>query len=308
MSEDDLPAEFIQRIRGALGEDGAAWLRDLPGLAADLADRWQVTLGEPFELSYNYVARARRQDGTEVVFKVGSWGAETVQEIRALSIYGGVGSCRLMEADESRGAMLLERVRPGTMLRQVAADDDDAATRIAASLMRRLWRPADEIQDRSGLRPLSEWFRAFARHRAFYGGPGPFPERVMDHAEGVTRELLASAPAEVLLHADFHHDNVLASSRDGWLAIDPKGMLGDPGYEVGPFLLNPDPRPSPPRTPRQLARRLALQAANLALDRKRLRLWGIAHAVLSACWSAEGHGIGWQNAIRAAERLIDLPG
>ena len=170
--------------------------------------------------------------------------------------------------------------------------------------MRRLWRSVAEIGDTAGLPPLAEWFRAFARHRAFYGGAGPFAERTLSHAEGVVWELFASVETEVLLHADFHHDNLLTAEREPWLAIDPHGMIGDPGYEVGPFLLNPWPQDGQPKSAQLLARRLDIFAEELAYDRERLRLWGVAHAVLSACWSAENHGTDWQNAITAAERLM----
>ncbi|MCC7370428.1 MAG: aminoglycoside resistance protein [Chloroflexi bacterium] len=244
-------------------------------------------------------------DEGEAVLKVGPWGAENVQEIRALRLYAGRGACRLLEADEDVGAALLERVRPGRRLRDVVTDDD-AATRIAAGLMQRLWIPAGEIADTRGLRPLASWFtRAFARHRAEYGGAGPFAPGLFEAAERIAGELLASAPCEVLLHADLHHENILTGEREPWLAIDPKGMLGDPGYEVGPFLLNPDPQASPPKDGPRLHRRLDLFAEALAYDRERLRLWGVVHAVLSACWSAEDGGSGWQNAITAAERLLE---
>jgi streptomycin 6-kinase len=301
----EIPAPFAQHVRDLLGEAGKVWLRGLPGLVADLSVRWDIRVGAPFDLSYNYVAEARRRDGTEAVVKLAPpWeDGELAQEIHALRLYAGNGACRLLEADADLGALLLERLRPGTMLRDVAASDDDAATRIGADVMQRLWRPAAELPERGQFRPLAEWFRAFPRHRAFFAGAGPFPPGVLDHAEALVRELLATSPREVLLHADFHHDNVLASGRAGWLAIDPKGMLGDPGYEVGPFLLNPDPD-GPAKSAVLLNRRLDIFAEALAYDGGRLRAWAIAHAVLSACWTAENNGDGWQPAIAAAENLI----
>jgi streptomycin 6-kinase len=301
----EIPARFAQHVRDLLGEAGADWLRGLPRLIADLSDRWDIRVGTPFGLSYNYVARARRRDGAEAVIKLAPpWDdGELVQEIHALRLYAGDGACRLLEADADLGALLLERLRPGTMLRELAETEDDAATSIGADLMQRLWRPAAELRERGRFRPLAEWFRALPRHRAFYAGAGPFPPAVLDHAEALVRELLATSPREVLLHADFHHDNVLASERAGWLAIDPKGMLGDPGYEIGPFLLNPDPD-GPAKSAVLLNRRLDIFAAALAYDRARLRAWAIAYAVLSACWTAENNGDGWQPAIAAAETLI----
>jgi streptomycin 6-kinase len=105
------------------------------------------------------------------------------------------------------------------------------------------------------------------------------------------------------LHGDFHHYNVISSQRAPWLAIDPKGMLGDPGYEVGPFLLNPH---SPPKPAALLRRRLDIFSEELEYDWERLRAWSVAHAVLSACWSTEDFGSGWENAIAMAETLIAL--
>jgi streptomycin 6-kinase len=288
-----------------LGEAGASWLRGLPALVHDFEQRWGITVRAPFELSFNYVARARHADGTEAVFKIGPWeDGEIGREIEALRQYDGQGACRLLASDPSRKAMLLERLRPGEMLLATAARDDDAATRIGAEVMQRLWQPAETLPEPGRFKPLADWFtRAFSLHRATYGGPGPFPAAVLDRAEAITHHLLSSAPRQVLLHGDFHHYNVLSADRSPWLAIDPKGMLGDPGYEVGPFLLNPR---GPPKSAALLKRRLDVFAEALAYDRTRLQEWGIAHGVLSACWSAEDFRTGWQHAIAMAQTLIEL--
>lgn len=301
-----IPATFARNIRDVYGQEGERWLRDLPALVGELARQWGVALGPPFGLSYNYVAAAmRRSDGTEVVLKVGFPNPELEREMAALRLYGGEGICRLLEVDETRHAMLLERLRPGEMLAELARTDDAAATRIGAEVMRTLWRPVPDSADGGIFRPLAEWFRAFDRHRAAFGGPGPFPSSVLDRAESLARELLGSAPSPVLLHGDFHHYNVLSAQRAPWLAIDPKGMLGDPGYEVGPFLLNPN-QDVWIGQPEVLRRRLDILADELAYDRARLRDWGFVHALLSACWSAEDHGDGWQGSLAAAEMLRDL--
>ena len=300
-----IPPSFAGRMCQMYGSEGEAWLRDLPALVADLAARWHVTVHVPFDLSYNYVAAATRSDGTEAVLKVGFPHQELGRELAAVRLYGGEGMCRLLEADDARHAMLLERLRPGAMLADLARTDDDAATRIGAAVMCALWRPVPESADGGPFLPIAEWFRAFDRHRAKHGGPGPFPAPLLDRADKLAAELLASAPSQMLLHGDFHHYNVLSARRAPWLAIDPKGMLGDPGYEVGPFLLNPN-QESWYLNPDVLGRRLDVLADELAYDRARLRDWGIAHAVLSACWSAEDHGNGWQDAVTMAETLVDL--
>jgi streptomycin 6-kinase len=303
----EVPSAFAAHLRQRLGGRGERWLQELPRLVDDLSREWAIAVGQPFALSFNFVARATLGTGEDAVLKIAPpWeDGEVHQEIFALALYDGRGACRLLESDVDRQAMLLERVRPGAMLATVAAQDDDEATTIAADVMRRLWLPAAELPDPGRFRPLAAWFKAYERHRAEYGGPGPFPPSVLDHAETVTADLLSSSPPHVLLHADFHHDNVLSSDRAGWLIIDPKGMIGDLGYEVGPFMLNPwsDVQPKPTAL---LRRRLDILAAELAYPRDRLRDWAIAHAVLSACWTAEDGGDGWQAAIGTAENLIGL--
>lgn len=297
-----IPAAFSRHTVEVFGQAGAAWLRDLPSLVADLASQWGLELDAPFELSYNYVCAVRRSDGTEAVLKLGVPCAEFAGQIGVLRLYNGDGICRLLEADDERCAMLLERLRPGVMLVEMARTNDEAATRIGAAVMRRLWRP---MPADASFVPLARWFEAFDRHRAAHGGPGPFPASVLERGEALARELLNSGPAPVLLHADFHHYNVLSAERAPWLAIDPKGMVGDPGYDVGPFLLNPNLNGAE-RQPEKLRRRLDIFAEELDYDRGRLRDWGIAHAVLSACWSAEDEGHGWEGAIEAAQTLMDL--
>jgi streptomycin 6-kinase len=295
-----IPAEFAQHISTVFGDRGRDWLGRLPALVDEIVEKWQLTPGKPFGLSYNYVVGVRCADGSDAVLKIGmSDDPVLTREAAALRLYAGVGACRLLGVDQARGALLLERVVPGESLVKLVRTDDDEATRIGARVMRRLWRPVSE--DASEFRRLEEWFAAFDRHRVAYSGSGPIPAQVLERADRLARELTDSSPAAVVLHGDFHHYNVLSAERGGWLAIDPKGMLGDPGYEVGPFLCNPWLLP-----PAVLQRRLDILAEELAYDRDRLRDWCIAYAVLSACWSAEDEGSGWEDAITVAESLMQL--
>jgi streptomycin 6-kinase len=96
----------------------------------------------------------------------------------------------------------------------------------------------------------------------------------------------------------------VASTRAGWLAIDLKGMTGDCGYDIGPFVDNPSARGWSARSPRLPRRRLDILADELEYDRTRRRDWSLAYAVLSACWSAEHQSDGWHHAIATAEMLL----
>lgn len=296
---------FRQRIARAFGAEGAAWLERLPGLVAELAERWQLTVQPPFALSYNYVAPVTRADGAEAVLKLGVPHPELATEMAALERYAGRGLVRLLELDRERSAMLLERIRPGTPLTQLAAQDDEEATRIAARLMRQLRLPTPPEHP---FPSLERWLRGIRDLRArFAGGTGPLPARLVEQAEAYRDELLASPGPPVVLHADLHHDNILQTGENSWRAIDPKGVVGEAAYEVGTLLHNPWPdllaRPEPGRV---LARRVDLLVETLELDRQRILRWGVVNAVLSACWSTEGGGESWRFPIACAELLAGI--
>ena len=295
---------FARRIREVHGVAGGAWLQRLPGLIADCERRWSLKVGAAFEpLSHNYVAPATRADGTKTVLKIGVPTNELSAEIEALRHFAGCGSVRLLDADPDWGALLLERVVPGTPLTDLA--DDDQATLDAAQVMRQLSHPAPPGHSFAS---VADWAAVLSRLRARFGGTtGPLPAVLVDRAERLFAELVASMGQPVLLHGDLHHENILAAQRQPWLAIDPKGVTGEPEYEVGALLRNPMPQLlAMPHPEHVLARRMDILAESLGFDRGRLRAWGLAQAVLAAWWSIEDHGQGWETWIACAELLDTL--
>jgi streptomycin 6-kinase len=298
----DYPADFAQRIRTTFKEDGAAWLRRLPEVVEACARRWSLEVDEPFSgLSYNYVTRVKRKDGGRAVLKLGVPNAELTSEIAALEFYEGQGMVQLYAADVELGALLLEVLRPGTLL--AALEDDDQATIIAAGLMRQVWRPPPA--EREVFLTVAGWAQGMRDLRQrFGGGSGPLDKRLFDRAEGLFDELLASAGEPSLIHGDFHHFNILQAERAPWLVIDPKGVLGEPAYDLGAFLYNPLPDfPKRGDLRRRLARRLDILCERLGLDRQRVLGYGQAQAVLSACWDVGDDIPGWEGTMRVAEEL-----
>ena len=298
-----VPAEFARATVALHGDAGRLWLRGLPALIEECAERWSLRVGPPFpHLSYNYAAPAEGPGGERLVLKLGVPVRELHSEMAALRAFDGRGAARLFESDAARGALLLERLEPGTQLVPLREEDDAAATEAAASVMRKLWRAAPETH---GFPTAADWGLGFARCRAHFGGTtGPFPRRLFDEAESLYAELLASSAAPVLLHGDLHHGNVLAAAREPWLAIDPKGLTGEPAYEVGALLRNPLPQllkwPEPVRV---TERRIAQLSDELGLERARVRGWGLAQAALSAWWSIEDEGEPGEFGFAAAEVL-----
>ena len=295
----ELPPGFRRNILGAFA-NGAAWLDSLPEVIAACERHWHIVVGTPFDFSYSYVAPARNAHGEEFVLKVCAGGPDFAGEIEALQAWSGGAAVRLLDYHVDFGALLLERLTPGRTL--ASLDHDEDATRAAAQLMRELWRPAPL---NTSFPTAAQWADGLQRLRArFDGGTGPFPRALVEIAESLFRELLASSEPPVLLHGDLHHFNILSAGRRPWVAIDPKGLAGERAYEAGALLRNPDVRHSTDERVQQ--RRIDILHDELALDSDRMLGWGIAQAVLSAWWSYEDSGGGWESACACAEVLIRL--
>jgi streptomycin 6-kinase len=282
------PPEMARRLLARRGPDAASWVAELPAALAAYARRWSLTLGQPVEpISYNFVIQAASADGEPLILKLGKPEGDPAfdSEAEALRRYAGRGCALLRQADRTptMTALLLERIVPGLPLSTV--EDDTQATLAAAGLMRRLWRPLTEPVS---LPTIATWARGLDRHRSRFGGSGPIPARLFEAAVALYRDLGATMAEPVLLHGDLHHDNILSATREPWLAIDPKGLIGEPAYEVGALLRNPHDRLAtlPDAMPLQ-ARRITVLADELSLDPGRVRDWGLAQAVLSACWTLE---------------------
>ena len=300
LNSNALPDEFVRTIHEVHGDRGVIWLNQLPTLIGQCEARWSIRALSPFDLSYNYVVPAVRADGTEVVLKLGVPTAELLTEIEALRLYAGRSIAHLLDADAGQGILLLERMKPGTML--VDVEDDAQATTIAANVMRQLWQPAPTNH---AFPTIAKWANGLERLRQeFDGGSGPFPIYLVEQAETLFAELIASMAEPVLLHGDLHHYNILTAEREPWLAIDPKGIVGEPAYEVGALLRNPTHEIA--INPQILTRRIDQLAAELSLDRARIIGWGLAQAVLSGWWSYEDHGHGWEPTMALAALFAAL--
>lgn len=298
-----IPERLRERVERVHGEQGRQWLMTLPALVAECRARWSLELDQPFEnLSYNLVFPGRMSDGKGIVLKLGVVCPELLTETAALNLFAGVGAARLLAHDDARGILLMERVIPGTPLFQL--EDGPEATRTAAALMRRIWHiPLVKHSFPS----LTVWFRAFERLRSRYdGGSGPFPAELIARAEHTFAELEASSERRVILHGDLHHENILLSVKGEWLTIDPKGIAGDPGYEVGPFIVNQLPiNSSESATMEILNQRISVFSDELTIKRERLVRWAFCHAVLSALWDLEEEAE-WGDTIRLALQLAQL--
>jgi streptomycin 6-kinase len=303
-------------MQNVFGKEGGIFLENLPNLIEQASKRWGLTDIQPVpNLSFHFVAFAKR-GGNDVILKMGIPNRELTSEMAALKLFNGDGACRLLESDEERGLLLLERLKPGKMLSEL--QDDDERTYIAANVMSKLWR---EVPTNDKFIRLSDWFAGLKKIRPhFNGGTGPFPKELLERVESFLPELFADKNIK-LMHGDFHHFNILSSER-GWLVIDPKGVIGPVGYEIGPLMINPwnsisdESGPALPKKHRddvssiegfkvRAGRRVSILAERLGWEREKIINWSTAHALLSAWWSIED-GMDHEYAMQCAEIFSEL--
>jgi streptomycin 6-kinase len=290
-------------LTGLFGAGGVRWLEALPELVHVVEQQWNIQVAEPFDsLSYHFVATAIAPDQTEAVLKLGVPTLDLAREASCLECYQGRGAARLLMHDPSLGALLLERVRPGENLKGL---EEAAAIEALLEVMEQLHQAhLPELE----LPTIKDWGQGFARLRGtFNGSTGPLPAELVSEAERLFFTLAGSMDDPVVLHGDLHHGNILSSHRDDWLAIDPQGVLGEASYELGAYMRNPMPALIElPNLEALMTRRLTLFSELSSLDPSRIAGWGFSQAVLSAIWSIEDHGDGWQGAIRVAQALQPL--
>ncbi len=169
----------------------------------------------------------------------------------------------------------------GSLAAMSRSGGDAQACRILCSVAHRL--QVIRASSPPNLTPLQAWFSDLAAAAALQGG-------IMERSAAAARVLLSDPRDVVVLHGDLHHDNVLDFGARGWLAIDPKGLLGERGFDYANLFCNPDPSdPMPPiaTSADVFSNRLALVTDIADLEPSRLLLWIMAWAELSAAWSIQ---------------------
>lgn len=292
-----VPAALVAWHERFFGEAGHAWLAALPTLAAECLDQWRLRVdGQPTCGAVAFVLPVRRADGTAAVLKLQPVDDETVGEPLALRAWNGDGAVRLLEHDPASGSMLLERLDASRSLATI--DDNLVALEILCQILARLCTfPAPE-----GLRHLAD-IGADLLDRLPYAlsrVTDQADRRILSICARATAELI-SEPGDRLLHFDLHFGNVLAShtrprstGREPWLAIDPKPLVGDPGFELlaalhnrwGDVVATGD-------VPRAVRHRFDLMTEILALDRGRARGWTLARILQNALWDVEHDTTSW---------------
>ncbi len=279
MSEFEGPVGLMRDVEkdNAAGSPRRVWMAALPQVVGDLSRRWSLKLGRPFQPGgcASWVAPARDRAGAQLVLKVGWRHDEAEHEADGLRAWRGDGAVRLVDSlmFEDTSALLLEACEPGTALAEVLpAHEQDV---VVAGLLRRLWiEPPHGHPFRTLASMCDRWAEEFEEKYAAYN-PGLRLDSGLARAGiKLLRSLPRSGDRSVLLCTDLHPENVLAASREPWLAIDPKPYLGDPTYDPLQHMLNFPGRLA--ADPRGFAQRMA---ELLDLDAERLQQWLFARCV-----------------------------
>lgn len=281
-----LPDKFKQNILGLHAKNGEQWLNNLPNLIAEISNDWLITVEKPFpNLSYNFVAPCLRADGTEAVLKIGFNEENSIifSEAKFLKLLGGKGAVKLLQFDENYCALLLERLLPGENLKRICQTNDEQATGIAIEVMRRLrCKPPEMVE----FPMLENWMSGLQT-----AAKVNFAPRMVAKARNYFEELSNTSEQNLLLHGDLHHENILSAGREPFLAIDPKGVIGNIGYEISVFLNNQRRLIQTRQNLSQiLAQRVEQFAKSFEIEPLKLRRWAFAQAVLSAWWVFEDTG------------------
>jgi len=260
----------------ALSENSSAHERLIERAAA-----WSVTTDDVFETPGSLIAYGRRTSGP-VVLKIVKRPGDEWHSGAGLNDFGGHGVVRVYE--HTGGAALLERLRPGNSLVDLTLSGrDDEATGHIAGVIRAM--TSAPVRGSSAYATVQDWGKGFAWYAAT--GDRRISSDLVSHAHELYDELCGSQSAVRLLHGDLQHSNIRFDERRGWVAIDPKGVIGETEYEIGAALRNPREAPSTFTAPATIERRIRRLSGDLALDATRVLEWAFAQAVLSAIWVIE---------------------
>ncbi|MFD7978622.1 aminoglycoside phosphotransferase family protein [Streptomyces sp. NPDC059071] len=271
----EIPAELAESQAEYNGAAGRAFIAALPGRAEEFLDRWELRpTGPSMHGAASLVLPVSRADGTRAALKLQLLDEESEGEPAALRTWAGDGAVRLLEHDRETGTLLLERADETRHLS--GSGDARGAVRVLADLLARLVAvPAPQ-----GLRSLGDIAARMVAAAPEAAGllADPDDAALLKDCAAAVREVMGE-PGDRLLHWDLHYDNILASEREPWLAIDPKPLAGDPGFELLPALTN---LWDPDRA--ETSWRFDLLTERLGLDRARARAWTLARVLQNGLW------------------------
>ncbi len=250
--------ENIIKIYGSRGE---SWLAGLPRSVEQLKDAWGLSKLKPISnLSYSYVLEGFQREAP-IILKLSPDDDLIDKEAQALDAFKEFGAVSLL--DRKDGILLLERAVPGTLLKN--SDPKESRIEIACKVMERLHQ--SPYFSKGSFPHIEEWLTAIDKE-------WDLPKKHLERARRLKKRLIKkSQGSEILLHGDLHQENIL-SHGNGWVVIDPKGVIGCPIHEVWACVEDP-------------MQDLRCLSSYFGYPFQDVAEWYYVRLILAACWQAE---------------------
>ena len=245
-----------------------AWSIEVDRLIAETATSW--------------VYRVHKDDGFAVLKILKPYGADEIGGANLMQWCGGDGMAIIHDIKDHM--ILMEWLGGASLGDMSRSGQDDQATTILCDVAAAMHRPRSAPPPKLTL--LAQQCEPLTGN-----APDCWPSAQLDVFKYVSRlakALLANSPPPQPLHGDLHHDNIMHSPR-GWLAIDPKGLWGDPAYEFSNVFRNPVGAKALATDPVRLVRVAEIIASRTALPKNRILGWAAVHSTLSVTWNASAN-------------------
>lgn len=269
--------ELIRGFRAELSEHAGA-IPEKVELALRLAEGWtfepQGVIGGA---TCSLVLHGLDSDGRQAVLRVPIAKEEATTGFLAMRAFAGIGGVEIWRQDQASGSTLMPRLLPGSTLAASALTEIEAVI-VAAKLFRSLQQATTSDHNWT----LERWFRELWDFKP--PNEHLLEARVLGLGKELGRHLLDTTTRTTLLHGDLHHFNILQDG-DRWVAIDPKGVIGDPAFEPVAFLRNPiDTLADDPDLVNRQRSRIEQFAMELNEPIERIWGWAVAQIALDAAW------------------------
>lgn len=295
------PKKFTDNAK-ACNSQGHEWLANLEALITHFAQKWELTQIKIFNnLSVNFVSVAYSERyKSKVILKISMPNPEFINEQKALLYYNGIGCVKLLDYDLDNYGLLLEYITPGNSLKPFFPDKEEESIIIAAEVIKKLHGKKID-HEVSNFPKLADWldlFNYFADRR--------ISQLHIVKAKEISADLIKSQTDLYLLHGDLHHENILKQT-NSWIAIDPKGVVGEFAYEMGAFIRNPFELLVKQKNVKEIIQnRYTLFSELLNIEQEKIANWTYVQAVLAACWSIQDKSKSYQELIKLVDLIAEI--
>ena len=286
-----------------IGRFGLVFHEKVKGDIGFCCEKWKLEILSLVDyFSVNCIFFCRSEIFGDAVLKIGRPGAEVRTEVAMLEEYDGGRFCRIYDHDLDNGAILEERLMPGSRLREVR------------SLEKRLSVFADVY---NGLHIAPKDIKAYPSYAQWVGRITQYMSKMTDHmelyllmkkAQGICGSLCKEYNKSMLLHGDLHHDNILLSANGAYKIIDPKGVVGDPVFDIPRFILNEfygEDKVLYDEYRLRVSTMVDFFEKNLRVPKDVMRQCLFVETVMANCWSVESNEPADMNEVRCAEALME---